>query len=141
MNVSASEKATGKQSKITITNEKGRLSKDEIERMVNDAEKFKGEDEKMRLRIEAKNSFENFCFQMRNTLNDERLRDKFSEDDKRVIEETSKEGLQWLEQNQMAEPSEIEAEQKKLEGKFHPIMNKIYQQTGAQGEAPAGAEG
>lgn len=141
MNVSASEKATGKQSKITITNEKGRLSKDEIERMVNDAEKFKGDDDKMRLRIEAKNSFENFCFQMRNTLNDERLRDKFSEDDKRVIEETSKEGLQWLEQNQMAEPSEIEAEQKKLEAKFHPIMNKIYQQTGAQGEAPSSAEG
>lgn len=62
MNVSASEKATGKVNKITITNEKGRLSKDEIERMVSDAEKFKGEDETMRQRIEAKNAFENFCF-------------------------------------------------------------------------------
>ena len=62
MNVSAAEKATGKSSKITITNEKGRLSKDEIERMVSEAEKFKGEDEQMKKRIEAKNSFENYCF-------------------------------------------------------------------------------
>ena len=139
MNVQANEKATGKSSQITITNEKGRLSKDEIERMVNDAEKFKGEDEKMKARIEAKNSFENFCFHMRNTLNDEKLREKFTEDDKRTIEDISKEGLQWLEANSMAEPSEIEAEQKKLESKFHPIMTRIYQ--AAQGEAPAGAEG
>jgi len=93
MNVSAADKGTGKSSKITITNEKGRLSKDEIERMVSDAEKFKGEDEKMKSRIEAKNSFENFCFQMKNTLNDEKLREKFTEDDKKVIEDISKEGL------------------------------------------------
>lgn len=115
MNVSASDKGTGKLNKITITNEKGRLSKDDIERMVNDAEKFKGEDEQMKLRIEAKNSFENFCFQMKNSLNDEKLREKFTEDDKKLIEDISKEGLQWLESNAMAEGSEIEAEQKKLE--------------------------
>jgi heat shock 70kDa protein 1/2/6/8 len=126
MNVSAAEKATGKTSKITITNEKGRLSKDEIERMVSDAEKYKGEDEKMKQRIEAKNAFENFCFHMRNTLNDEKLREKFTEDDKKNIEEISKEGLQWLESNPMAEPNEIEAEQKKIEARFHPIMTRIY---------------
>ena len=93
MNVSAADKGTGKTSKITITNEKGRLSKDEIERMVNEAEKFKGEDDVMKKRIEAKNGFENYCFQMKNTLNDEKLRDKFTEDDKKVIEECAKEGL------------------------------------------------
>jgi heat shock protein 1/8 len=62
MNVSAADKGTGKTNKITITNEKGRLSKDEIERMVNEGEKFKSDDEKMKQRIEAKNSFENHCF-------------------------------------------------------------------------------
>ena len=140
MNVSAADKGTGKSSKITITNEKGRLSKDEIERMVNDAEKFKGEDDKTRQRIEAKNSFENHCFQMRNTLNDEKLREKFTEEDKKLIEELSKEGLKWLEDNPMAEPSEIEAEQKKIEGKFYPIMTRIYQAGGGPEGAP-GAEG
>ena len=121
LNVSAIDKGTGKQNKITITNEKGRLSKEEIEKMVSEAEKFKGEDEKMKKRIEAKNSFENYCFQMKNTLNDEKLKEKFTEDDKKVIEDASKEGLQWLEGNPMAEPEEIEAKQKEIEAKFNPI--------------------
>jgi L1 cell adhesion molecule like protein len=115
MNVSASDKGTGKSNKITITNEKGRLSKDDIERMVNEAEKYKGEDEKTKKKVEAKNGFENYCFQMKNTLNDEKLKDKFTEEDKTVIEETSKEGLQWLEGNANAEAEEIEAKQKELE--------------------------
>ena len=97
MNVSAEDKGTGKTNKITITNEKGRLSKDDIEKMVQEADKYKGEDEKMKKRIEAKNSFENYCFQMKNTLNDEKLREKFTEDDKNTIEAVSKEGLAWLE--------------------------------------------
>jgi len=126
LNVHAEDKASGKSNKITITNEKGRLSKEDIEKMVNEAEKYKGEDEVMRKRIEAKNSFENYCFQMKNTLNDEKLREKFTEDDKKVIEETSKEGLSWLEQNPMAEPSDIEEEQKKLEQRFNPIMTRVY---------------
>jgi L1 cell adhesion molecule like protein len=99
MNVSAIDKGTGKQNKITITNEKGRLSKDDIERMVNEAEKFKGEDEKTKKRVEAKNSFENYCFQMKNTLNDENLKQKFTEDDKKIIEDSYNEGLKWLEGN------------------------------------------
>jgi L1 cell adhesion molecule like protein len=135
MNVSASEKATGKVSKITITNEKGRLSKEDIERMVNEAEKFKGEDDVMKKRIESKNGFENYCFQMKNTLNDEKLKDKFTEDDKKVIEESVKEGLQWIEANPMAEPEAYEAEQKKIEAKFNPIMMRVYQ---AAGGAPGG---
>jgi len=90
--VSAVDKGTGKTNKITITNDKGRLSKDEIERMVNEAEKFKGEDEKIRRKIEAKNGFENYCYSMKNTLNDEKLKEKFTEDDKKLIEEESKKG-------------------------------------------------
>jgi len=74
LNVSASDKATGKSEKITITNEKGRLSKEEIEKMVQDAEKYKDEDDKMRKKIDAKNGLENYCFQMKNTLNEEKLK-------------------------------------------------------------------
>jgi len=70
MNVSAVDKGTGKTNKITITNEKGRLSKDDIEKMVNEAAKYKDEDEVTRKRIEAKNAFEGYCFSMKNTLND-----------------------------------------------------------------------
>jgi len=135
LNVSAVDKGTGKQNKITITNEKGRLSKEDIEKMVNEAEKFKGEDEKIKKRIEAKNGLENYCFQMKNTLSDEKLKEKFSEDDKKVVEETSKEGLQWLEGNENAEAEEIEAKQKELEAKYNPIMMKVYQ---AAGGAPGG---
>jgi L1 cell adhesion molecule like protein len=133
MNVSAADKGTGKTNKITITNEKGRLSKEDIERMVNEAERFKGEDEVMKKRIEAKNGFENYCFQMKNTLNDEKLRDKFTADDKKVIEDASKEGLAWLEANPNAEPEAIEAEQKKIEAMYNPIMMRIYQETGGAG--------
>jgi L1 cell adhesion molecule like protein len=108
MNVSAMEKGTGKEAKITITNEKGRLSKDDIEKMVQEAEKYKGEDEKMRKRIEAKNAFENYCFQMKNSINDEKLREKLSEDDRKTVDDLQKEGLKWLEEHPMAEPEEIE---------------------------------
>jgi len=93
LNVSAVDKGTGKTNKITITNDKGRLSKEDIERMVNEAEKFKGEDEKIKKRIEAKNGLENYCFTMKNTLNDEKLKEKFTEEDKTTIEETSKAGI------------------------------------------------
>ena len=97
LNVSAADKGTGKTQKITITNDKGRLSKEEIERMVNDAEKFKAEDELVKKKIEAKNALENYCFQMRNTLNEEKLKTVFTEDEKKTVEEASKEGVQWLE--------------------------------------------
>jgi len=126
LNVSAVDKGTGKTNKITITNDKGRLSKEDIEKMVNEAEKYKTEDEAIRKKIEAKNGLENYCYSMKNTLNDEKLKDKFTEDDKKVIEDTVKEGTQWLEGNQNAEATEIEAKQKELEAKFNPIMMRVY---------------
>jgi len=85
LNVSACDKSTGKQNKITITNDKGRLSKEEIERMVNDAEKFKEEDNKQKDRISAKNGLESYCFNMKTTIEDEKMADKISEDDKKKI--------------------------------------------------------
>lgn len=133
LNVTAQDKASGKSQKITITNDKGRLTKEEIEKMVNDAEKYKAEDELVKKKIEAKNGFENYCFQMKNTLTDEKLKDVFTEDEKKTIEETSKEGLQWLEGNGDADADAIEGKQKELEAKFNPIMMRVYQQTGGAG--------
>jgi len=90
MNVSALCKTTGKTEKITITNNKGRLSKEEIERLVKEAEKYKTEDEIIKKKVEAKNGLENYTYSIRNTLNDEKLKDKFSADEKKTIEDAVK---------------------------------------------------
>ena len=140
LNVSAVDKGTGKQNKITITNDKGRLSKEDIEKMVQDAEKFKAEDEIVKKKIEAKNGFENYCFQMKNTLNEEKLKAVFTEEEKKQIEDMSAEGLQWLEGNPDADGDAIEGKQKEIEAKFNPIMMRVYQQTGGAG-MPGGMGG
>jgi len=135
--VSACDKATGKAEKITITNDKGRLSKEEIDKMVADADRFRAQDDIIRKKVEAKNGLENYCFQMKNTLNDDKLKTHFTEEDKTTIEATSAEGLQYLESNpETAE--EIEKKQKELEAKFNPIMMRVYQATGAPGDAAGG---
>jgi len=82
LNVSATDKSTNKSSKITITNNKGRLSKEEIERLVKEAEKFKGEDEIIRKRIEAKNALENYTYSIKNTLKDEKLKEKIKPEER-----------------------------------------------------------
>merc|ERR1711982_200614 len=130
LNVSAQDKSTGKSNQITITNEKGRLSQAEIDRMVQEAEKFRGEDEANRQKIEAKNGLENYCFTMRNTLNEEKLKEKFESGDKEKIEQAVQETLDWLDKNQLAEKDEFEAKQKELEGVVNPIMMKVYQAAG-----------
>jgi L1 cell adhesion molecule like protein len=138
LNVSAVDKATNKQNKITITNDKGRLSKDEIEKMVQEAEKYKAEDEKIKARVEAKNALENYCYSMKNTLNEEQLKDKFSDEDKTTIEDGCKEALQWMEGNETASAEEFETKKKDLEAKLSPIMMKVYQGAGG---APGGMPG
>merc|ERR1711971_1406989 len=138
LNVSAVDKSTGKQNQITITNDKGRLSKDDIERMVNEAEKYKEEDKQQKVKIEAKNGLENYCFTMRNTLQEEKLKDKFEGGDKDKIEKAVQETLDWLDKNQLAEKDEFEAKQKELEGVVNPIMMKVYQAAGGAGDMPEG---
>jgi len=133
LNVSAVDKSTNKQSKITITNDQGRLSKEEIERMVNDADKFKAEDEKQKERIAAKNSLESYCFNMKSTMDDEKLKDKISEDDKRMIISKCEEAVKWLDGNQLAEVDEFQDKQKEVEAVCNPIITKMYQQGGAPG--------
>ena len=136
LNVTAQDKTTGKSNKITITNDKGRLSKDQIDRMVNDAEKFKDDDEKSRARIEAKNQLESYAYSVRNTIRDEKVADKISAEDKAKIEDAVKAAIDWLDHNQMAEKDEYDAKVKELEGVVQPIMVRMYQQ--AQGAAGAG---
>merc|ERR1712137_1263888 len=138
LNVSAQDKVTGRANQITITNEKGRLSQADIDRMVQEAEKFRAEDEVNKNKIEAKNSLENYCFTMRNTLNEEKLKEKFEGGDKEKIEKAVQDTLDCLDKNQLAEKDEFEAKQKELEGVVNPIMMKVYQAAGGGGGMPEG---
>jgi len=135
MNVSAVDKTTGKSNKITITNEKGRLSKEEIERMLQEAEKYAKEDEDARNRVSARNGCESYCYNLRNTLNDSNLKDKFDSDDREKLEKAVNDTIAWLEANHEASKDEYEGKQKELEGIAMPIMQKLY---GASGAPPGG---
>merc|ERR1712151_63791 len=110
----------------------------EIDRMVSEAEKYRAEDETNRQKIEAKNGLENYCFTMRNTLQEEKLVDKFEGGDKEKIEAAVQKTLDWLDKNQLAEKDEFEAKQKELEGTVNPIMMKVYQAAGGGGGMPEG---
>jgi len=140
LNVSAVDKSTGRENKITITNDKGRLSKDDIERMVSEAEKYKKEDETQRDRITAKNSLESYCFNMKTTMNDEKLATKLAADDKTKITDTIDQTLKWLEANQLAEKDEFEHKLKEVEKICAPIMTKLYGGD-ASGGMPGGPGG
>jgi len=125
LNVSAIEKSTGKENKITITNDKGRLSQEEIERMVSEAEKFKAEDDANRNRIEAKNGLENYCFSLKSSIDSDQVKDKIDADDKKTLEDKIEETTKWLDANQSAEKEEYEEKQKELEGIALPILQKM----------------
>mgnify|MGYP002655356851 CR=1 FL=1 len=138
MNVTALEKSTNKENKITITNDKGRLSKEDIERMVNEAEKYRSEDEKQKETISAKNALESYCFNMKATMEDDKLKDKISETEKKTILDKCNDTIKWLDGNQLAEKEEYEHRQKELEGVCNPIITKLYASAGG---APPGAGG
>ncbi|XP_068110348.1 heat shock-related 70 kDa protein 2 [Hyperolius riggenbachi] len=142
LNVTAADKSTGKENKITITNDKGRLSKEDIDRMVNDAEKYKAEDETNRERVGAKNGLESYVYQIKQTVEDEKLKGKLSDQDKEKILSKCKTVLDWLDKNQMAEKDEFEHQQKELEKVCNPIITKLYQggapKPGAAGGGAAG---
>jgi len=131
LNVGAEDKGTGKNEKITITNEKGRLSQEEIDRMVAEAEEFAEEDKMVKERIDARNSLETYCYNMKNTVSDsDKLADKLDEDDKATIEEAIKEALEWMEENQEAEKDEYEEKLKETESVCSPIVSKVYAESG-----------
>ena len=136
LQVSAEDKGTGKSEKITITAEKGRLSEEEIERMVQEAEEFAEEDKLMKEKIDKRNGLESYAYNLKNTLEDEEkgLKDKIDEEDAEAIETAIQEVLDWLDENQEAEAEEYDEKQKELEGVANPIMQKVYQQSGGSAE-------
>jgi L1 cell adhesion molecule like protein len=125
LNVSATEKSTGKENKITITNDKGRLSQDEIERMVAEAEKYKAEDDANRNRIESKNALENYCYSLKTSIGSEEVKGKLGADDEKTLDSAIEETIKWLEVNPTAEKEEYEEKRKHLEGIALPILQKM----------------
>jgi len=138
LNVSAEDKKTGNKNKITITNDQGRLSKDEIEQMVKDAEKYADDDKQHANRVQAKNGLEGYAYSLKSTCEGE-LKDKLAAEDKTAIEEKAKEVIAWLENNQSAEVDEFEEKKKELEAVANPIMQKLYANAGAGGPGGPGA--
>ncbi|KAK0741882.1 heat shock protein 70 family [Apiosordaria backusii] len=138
MNVSALEKGTGKTNQIVITNDKGRLSKEEIERMLAEAEKFKEEDEAEAARVAAKNGLESYAYSLRNTLSDPKVDEKLDASDKETLKTEIDKIVAWLDESQQASKEEYEEKQKELEGVANPIMMKFY---GAGGAPPGGMPG
>ncbi|XP_066969981.1 heat shock 70 kDa protein cognate 4-like [Macrobrachium rosenbergii] len=138
LNVSAVDKSTGKENKITITNDKGRLSKEEIDRMVNDAEKYQEDDAKQRERIEAKNRLESLCFSVKSAVSEPSVADKLSADEKRSVEQKAEDCLKWLDANQLAEKEEYEHQMKELEQVWRPLASKVHGQGGSSGQQGSG---
>jgi L1 cell adhesion molecule like protein len=140
LNVNAVDKAGGKSNKITITNDKGRLSKDDIERMVSEAEKYKDEDAKHKQKIDARNGFENYVYSVKSSASEPGMQEKLSESDRSAIEDACKASLEWMESagHNETEAAEYEVQQKKLEGIVSPIISKLY---AGEGGMPGGMPG
>lgn len=141
LNVAAADKSTGKENKITITNDKGRLSAEDIERMVNEAEKYKVDDDKQKERISSKNGLESYAFSMKSTMEDDKVKDKVPEEDREKVVSKCKEVIDWLDKNQTAEKDEFDYQQKELEKVCTPIIQKLYAAGGAPGGMPGGMGG
>lgn len=133
MKVMAKDESSGKTENITITNDKGRLSKEEIEEMLRQAESMKSQDDELRSKVEAKNHLESYAYQMKSTSEDPNLAGKISASDKDTIKKSCEEAINWIDNNPNATKEEFEAKQKELEGKCAPIITKLYQ--GAEGGA------
>jgi heat shock protein 1/8 len=141
LNVSAEDKTAGVRNRITITNDKGRLSKEEIDKMVQDAEKYKSEDEEVKKKVEAKNGLENYTYNLRNTITDDKIAGQLSSEDKQKIEKTVNETIAWLDSNQLAEVDEFVHKQKEMESICNPIISRMYQGSGGAGAGPSPAGG
>ena len=174
LNVAAEDKSTGNKNKITITNDTGRLSKEQIERMLKEAEEMKEQDRKAQQRIEAKNKvtsrttaplpadlsashhgasltvtrlyclssdqLEQYLYGIRASIQEEGMKDKLSEEDRKKVEEIVSQTLEWLQRNEAAEQEEFEYKLKEAEAVCSPIIKKVYEQGGGGG-AGGGAGG
>merc|ERR1711913_205690 len=136
LQVSAQDKGTDNKEKITITNDQNRLTPEDIEQMIQDAEKFADEDKKLKERVEARNELESYAYSLKNQINDqEKLGAKITDEDKEKIEEAVNEKISWLEENQEAEGEDFKTQKKELEEIVQPIIAKLYQ----GGAPPPGA--
>jgi len=138
LHVSAEDKQSGHKETVTITNEKGRLTEEEILRMVKESEEFAEQDKKAREKVEAKNQLENYVYQIRNTIEDEEKGAKLGDEDKSAIKKAIEDAQEWIAENAAtAEKDEFDEKYKELEKVVHPIFTRLYQQAGG----PPGGEG
>jgi L1 cell adhesion molecule like protein len=128
LQVSAVDKGTNQSNTITINNDKGRLTPSEIERMVREAERYADDDKATKEMIEAKNGLENYCYSMKNTLNEEQLKEVVTLTDRETIQAAIDSTLKWFDDNQDAEKDQFNMKKEELEAICNPIMAKLYQQ-------------
>merc|ERR1739849_6912 len=140
LQVSAQDKASSKRQDITITSA-DRTSRDKIDEMVADAEKFAADDKKQADRVKAKNELESYAYQLKSTIDDASVADKLSTEDKDTLRSKAGEVIDWLDNNQSAEIDEFEDKKKELESVANPIMTKMYQNAGGQGMPGQGMPG
>ena len=134
LNVTAEDKKAGSKKDIKITNDKGRLSQEEIDRMVKEAETFKEQDDKMKEKVDAKNDLESYTYQLKSAVDDDK--NALEESDRTQLKEKIEEIMKWLETAQNAEKDEIDSMKKELEDVAKPIMSKLYSQGGGEGGMP-----
>ena len=131
LNVSAVDKGTGVEQKITITNDSGRISKEEIEQMIQDSEKFKEDDEKQKAKIDSKNELENFLYNTKNTINKPEI--KMDQSDKDKVLKLVDDKINWLDNNTTASKEEYDDIMKEVQDEISPIMTKMYQSQSPNG--------
>ena len=133
VNVSAQDKGTNKKNSIVITNEKGRLSKDDIDKMINEAEKFKEDDLKVKERIDARNSLESYAYSVQSSIDEEKIKSVCNEDEIQSLKEKTEEVINWLDTNYEASKDEIDKKHKELESVYTPIITRAYQKQNQSG--------
>lgn len=133
LHVTAQDKAAKKSKSITITSDKSRLSQEEIDRMLKEAEEFAEEDRKVREKVDAQNKLETYIYNMKNTIND-KLAEKIDSDDREKIESALKEATEWLDDNQNAEKQDYDEKMKDLEDVCNPVIKKVYEKSGGSTE-------
>ena len=143
LNVSAADKSTGKSEKITITNDKGRLSQSDIDRMVNEAEKYKEEDDRQRERIDKRNELDSYLYQTKSSLDEDAIKDKISEENRNTIQDKVEELQSRMDTNMNATTEELVSWKKELEDIVNPIMTELYKDAsaGVPGGMPGGLPG
>ncbi|KAI4352355.1 hypothetical protein L6164_006618 [Bauhinia variegata] len=127
LKVSAEEISTNNKKEITIINDKGRLTEEEIDKIIREAEKFKAQDDAHKKKVEAKNALENYAYKMRNAINDEKISSELSPEDKKKIEDTIEDAIKWIDANQLAEADEYKYTTKELGSICQPILLKLFQ--------------